>query len=220
MSLEDLNERLDLDLPTDADYQTIGGFAFNALGRLPEPGVSFVDRGVGIHRCRGRRPLHPPRPDRPGARRQASTLRRLSGFRRPASSQFVAGSTRLLRAQPIETSTFPQSPGGREGRRALCPLRFGLYNKGCRTASGSASERVQGNQHREPGCMIIDLVAAFILTTLAMPTALAEDVITFATSSPCSPRELPGLPRSLEAGGGTAGRTRSSLCGPAATRAP
>lgn len=46
MSLEDLNDRLDLDLPTDADYQTIGGFAFNALGRLPEPGVSFVDRGV------------------------------------------------------------------------------------------------------------------------------------------------------------------------------
>jgi CBS domain containing-hemolysin-like protein len=46
MSLEDLNERLDLDLPTDADYQTIGGFAFNALGRLPEPGVSFLDRGV------------------------------------------------------------------------------------------------------------------------------------------------------------------------------
>lgn len=46
MSLDDLNERLDLDLPTDADYQTIGGFAFNALGRLPEPGVSFLDRGV------------------------------------------------------------------------------------------------------------------------------------------------------------------------------
>ena len=46
MSLEDVNDRLDLDLPTDADYQTIGGFAFNALGRLPEPGVSFVDRGV------------------------------------------------------------------------------------------------------------------------------------------------------------------------------
>lgn len=46
VDLEDLNERLDLDLPTDADFQTIGGFAFNTLGRLPEPGTSFRDRGV------------------------------------------------------------------------------------------------------------------------------------------------------------------------------
>ena len=46
MSLEALNERLGLDLPTDADYQTIGGFAFNALARLPEPGASFHERGI------------------------------------------------------------------------------------------------------------------------------------------------------------------------------
>ena len=46
MSLETLNERLGLDLPTDADYQTIGGFAFNALARLPEPGATFHERGI------------------------------------------------------------------------------------------------------------------------------------------------------------------------------
>ncbi len=44
--LEDLNERLDLQLPTDGNFLTIGGFAFNALGRLPEPGDSFRDNGI------------------------------------------------------------------------------------------------------------------------------------------------------------------------------
>ncbi|HWE38365.1 MAG TPA: hemolysin family protein [Isosphaeraceae bacterium] len=41
VELEELNERLGLSLPTDADFETVGGFAFNALGRLPEPGDSF-----------------------------------------------------------------------------------------------------------------------------------------------------------------------------------
>ncbi|CAN5844056.1 hypothetical protein BH23PLA1_BH23PLA1_33700 [soil metagenome] len=44
--LEDLNDRLHLDLPTDGDFLTIGGFAFNALGRLPEPGDSFREQGI------------------------------------------------------------------------------------------------------------------------------------------------------------------------------
>jgi CBS domain containing-hemolysin-like protein len=44
--LEELNERLDLHLPTDGEFQTLGGFAFNALGRLPEPGASFRHDGV------------------------------------------------------------------------------------------------------------------------------------------------------------------------------
>jgi len=46
LSLEQLNERLGLNLPTDGDFQTVGGFAFNALGRLPEPGASFRRDGV------------------------------------------------------------------------------------------------------------------------------------------------------------------------------
>ena len=33
--LEEINDRLGLHLPTDGDFQTVGGFAFNALGRLP-----------------------------------------------------------------------------------------------------------------------------------------------------------------------------------------
>jgi CBS domain containing-hemolysin-like protein len=39
--LERLNERLDLHLPTTEDFQTVGGLAFHALGRLPEQGATF-----------------------------------------------------------------------------------------------------------------------------------------------------------------------------------
>jgi CBS domain containing-hemolysin-like protein len=46
LSLEDLNERLSLHLSTDGDVLTIGGFAFHALGRLPEAGDSFRREGV------------------------------------------------------------------------------------------------------------------------------------------------------------------------------
>jgi CBS domain containing-hemolysin-like protein len=33
-------------LPTDGDFLTVGGFAFHALGRLPDPGTSFRFNGV------------------------------------------------------------------------------------------------------------------------------------------------------------------------------
>lgn len=46
LPLELVNERLGLHLPTDVDYLTIGGLAFHALGRLPEPGASFRHDGV------------------------------------------------------------------------------------------------------------------------------------------------------------------------------
>ena len=46
LELELLNERLGLHLPTDDDFQTVGGFAFNALGRLPEPGAHFRHNGA------------------------------------------------------------------------------------------------------------------------------------------------------------------------------
>lgn len=46
LSLEELNERLGLHLPTDGDFLTVGGFAFHALGRFPEPGASFRHDGV------------------------------------------------------------------------------------------------------------------------------------------------------------------------------
>ena len=46
LDLESLNDRLDLDLPTDGDFQTVGGLALDALGRIPAPGAKFRSRGV------------------------------------------------------------------------------------------------------------------------------------------------------------------------------
>ena len=46
LSVEALNDRLGLHLPTDAEYLTVGGLAFHALGRVPEPGDSFSVDGV------------------------------------------------------------------------------------------------------------------------------------------------------------------------------
>ena len=46
LSLEELNERLNLRLPTDEDFLTVGGLAFHLLGRLPEPGATFRCEGV------------------------------------------------------------------------------------------------------------------------------------------------------------------------------
>ena len=46
MLLEDLNDRLDLRLPTNGEFQTVGGLAFHALGRVPEPGEAFRREGV------------------------------------------------------------------------------------------------------------------------------------------------------------------------------
>jgi CBS domain containing-hemolysin-like protein len=44
--LEEINDRLGLRLPTDGDFQTVGGYAFNTLGRLPSRGESFRSDGV------------------------------------------------------------------------------------------------------------------------------------------------------------------------------
>jgi CBS domain containing-hemolysin-like protein len=48
ISLEDLNERLGLDLPTDRDFQTLGGLAYEALGQVPEPGAKFQVGGTAF----------------------------------------------------------------------------------------------------------------------------------------------------------------------------
>ena len=40
LPIELLNDRFDLHLPTDDDFQTVGGLAFHALGRLPERGAA------------------------------------------------------------------------------------------------------------------------------------------------------------------------------------
>jgi CBS domain containing-hemolysin-like protein len=41
LPIELLNERLHLRLPTDEDFQTVGGLALHSLGRVPEMGDSF-----------------------------------------------------------------------------------------------------------------------------------------------------------------------------------
>jgi CBS domain containing-hemolysin-like protein len=46
LELEQLNELLHLRLPTDGDFLTVGGLAFQALGRVPEPGATFRIGGV------------------------------------------------------------------------------------------------------------------------------------------------------------------------------
>jgi len=39
--IDDLNEQFNLDLPEDADYDTLAGFVFSHLGHVPETGESF-----------------------------------------------------------------------------------------------------------------------------------------------------------------------------------
>ncbi|MBC8107209.1 MAG: HlyC/CorC family transporter [Anaerolineae bacterium] len=44
--IEQINRLLNLDIPEDAGYETLGGFVSTTLGRIPEPGASFERNGV------------------------------------------------------------------------------------------------------------------------------------------------------------------------------
>jgi CBS domain containing-hemolysin-like protein len=46
--VEELNEELHIDLPEDDDYETIGGFVFSTLGRIPSVGDGFDHANVHI----------------------------------------------------------------------------------------------------------------------------------------------------------------------------
>ena len=46
VELEELNDRFGINLPTDEDFETIGGLALHALGRLPDPGANFRFDGI------------------------------------------------------------------------------------------------------------------------------------------------------------------------------
>jgi CBS domain containing-hemolysin-like protein len=46
--IDEINERMGLGLPEDADYDTIGGFVFNELGHIPTTGEDLVWRNVRI----------------------------------------------------------------------------------------------------------------------------------------------------------------------------
>ncbi len=46
LPIEDLNERLDLQLPTDREFQTVSGLAYSALGHEPTPKEQFQFAGL------------------------------------------------------------------------------------------------------------------------------------------------------------------------------
>jgi CBS domain containing-hemolysin-like protein len=46
--VDEINERLGLSLPEDADYDTIGGFVFSELGHIPVAGEELVWQNARI----------------------------------------------------------------------------------------------------------------------------------------------------------------------------
>jgi putative hemolysin len=44
--IEQINRVLNLDIPEDAGYETLGGFVSTTVGRIPDPGISFERNGV------------------------------------------------------------------------------------------------------------------------------------------------------------------------------
>jgi putative hemolysin len=49
MRIDDLNHELDIEFPEDEDYETIGGFVFSTMGRIPKPGEHCEYGNVAIH---------------------------------------------------------------------------------------------------------------------------------------------------------------------------
>ena len=45
MYIDDVNSELEIELPEDEDYDTLGGFVFSHLGYIPKTGESFVFKG-------------------------------------------------------------------------------------------------------------------------------------------------------------------------------
>lgn len=48
MRIDELNDQLDIELPEDQDYETIGGFVFSTLGTIPSVGETCEHKNVGI----------------------------------------------------------------------------------------------------------------------------------------------------------------------------
>lgn len=46
LRVAEVNEALDLELPEDEDFETLGGFVLSELGHLPKPGEGFDDGGA------------------------------------------------------------------------------------------------------------------------------------------------------------------------------
>ena len=48
MRIDELNDELNIELPEDEDYETIGGFVFSTLGKIPSVGETCAHQNVGI----------------------------------------------------------------------------------------------------------------------------------------------------------------------------
>lgn len=48
LPIDDLNDRLALDVPEDEEYDTVGGFVLETLGHIPDVGESFESHGVRV----------------------------------------------------------------------------------------------------------------------------------------------------------------------------
>ena len=48
MRIDELNDELNVELPEDEDYETIGGFVFSTLGKIPDVGETCEHKNVGI----------------------------------------------------------------------------------------------------------------------------------------------------------------------------
>ena len=48
MHIDDLNDELNIQLPEDGDYETIGGFVFSTLGKVPRVGERCSHRNIAI----------------------------------------------------------------------------------------------------------------------------------------------------------------------------
>ena len=57
--VDELNEQFEFDLPEDGDFETIGGFVFNQLGRVPKSRESFTWRNLRLTVLNvGKRKIH------------------------------------------------------------------------------------------------------------------------------------------------------------------
>ena len=48
MYIDEANDKLDIELPEDEDYDTIGGFVFSHLGYIPKVGETFDYENLNI----------------------------------------------------------------------------------------------------------------------------------------------------------------------------
>jgi CBS domain containing-hemolysin-like protein len=49
MRIDDLNDQLDIELPEDGDFETIGGFVFSRMGKIPKVGERFEHDNIKVH---------------------------------------------------------------------------------------------------------------------------------------------------------------------------